>query len=382
MIDTYTKAVIYLYNSQMFYAELLSEMKKIVDPKLPAVAGVCIREDIELHINPKLFEKLPVHEAAAVLAHECEHILRDHISRAKDYAPEIFEKNQDASSTIVNNMKHKGLNIAMDCAINGNLKDLPDWCVYPSFFDLPASETAEWYMDKLKDNEKFKDCMDFDGHDLWKETDKTKEYIKEKIRQASNSAAKKTRAAGRMTNNFEMLVSQLNANSVNWRAVLKQFVSHSMEVKIETSRKKRNRRYGIKWPGHVKIENLHVGVAIDTSGSVPDKALTQFMSEIANMSKYARVTVVEADTEVKAAYEFKKNKEYRISGRGGTAYQPAFDYFNAIKDIDAVIYFGDMDCADKPEKPKYPVLWAIYGSQKPPASFGKKVTVEIKNENS
>ena len=69
----------------------------------------------------------------------------------------------------------------------------------------------------------------------------------------------------------------------------------------------------------------------------------------------------------------------KIKGRGGTAYQPAFDYFNASKDcVDGVIYFGDMDSADTPTKPSYPVLWAIVGNQNPPCEWGRKTTIEIK----
>ena len=168
----------------------------------------------------------------------------------------------------------------------------------------------------------------------------------------------------------------MNSESrVNWKQQLRRFVANSMEVKIESSRKKRNRRYGIKIPGYVKTEELHIGVAIDTSGSVSNEALSQFMKEIEQIAKYAKVTVVEADAEVKNSYVFKPKKEYNISGRGGTAYQPAFDFFNKEKDIDALIYFGDMDSADQPSKPKYPVLWAIVGNQQPPGDFGAQIRI-------
>jgi predicted metal-dependent peptidase len=68
-----------------------------------------------------------------------------------------------------------------------------------------------------------------------------------------------------------------------------------------------------------------------------------------------------------------------VKGRGGTAYQPAFDFFNKIE-IDGMIYFGDMDCFDTEEikKPKYPVMWAIVGNQAPPADFGYKTKIELK----
>jgi predicted metal-dependent peptidase len=376
MSDIISQAIVELFDTERFYAELIAQMKRTTTNRIPT-AGVRIKDKIELFINPEFFESLTPKKRVAILKHECEHIMRDHIGRAKEISPEIFEKDKDVESNILNSMKHKAVNISMDCAINGTMKNLPQEGVFPSIFGLPNGETTEWYLDKLKDNDKMKNLMKFDGHDIWAESDGDKEIIKEKIRQAMNKAANKTRAAGMMTGEQELLVAAMNQSSkINWRQQLRRFIANSMEVKIESSRKKRNRRYGIKIPGYVKTEELHIGVAIDTSGSVSSEALSQFMKEIEQIAKHAKVTVVEADSEVKNSYIFKPKKEYSISGRGGTAYQPAFDFFNKEKDIDAAVYFGDMDSADQPSKPKYPVLWAIVGSQQPPANFGTQIRIE------
>ena len=71
--------------------------------------------------------------------------------------------------------------------------------------------------------------------------------------------------------------------------------------------------------------------------------------------------------------------EVTIKGRGGTAYNPALKKFKELE-VDGVIYFGDGDCADKPEKPSYPVLWALYGNSPNPSDFGKVTRIEIKNK--
>ena|ERR1700677_1671023 len=376
MNDSITTAIISLLKQEMFYGEIISQMRRCINHNIP-VAGVCIKNQIELHINPKGFDDLSPKERVSVLRHECEHILRDHILRFKEIYPEVFEKNKEIADTVINNMKFKAMNISADCAINGNMANLPEWGVFPKTFNLPEGNTMEWYLENLKDNEKMKDLMEFDDHSLWKESDEqSKEVLREKIRQVINKAANKARVAGKMSSYNELLVSELNKNQVNWKQQLRRFIARSSKFHLEESRKRRNKRYGITVPGAIKIEDLHIGVAIDTSGSVSDQALKQFMSEIANIAKYAKVTVVEADSEIKNAYEFKPKKEYSLSGRGGTAYQPAFDYFNNQKDIDGVIYFGDMDSSDTPKKPKYPVLWSIIGHQEPPASFGYKIRIQ------
>lgn len=380
--DVLSQAIVQLFDQERFYAEILCQMRRFISDKVPT-AGVCIKDQIELYINPEFFEsKTPV-ERVAILKHECEHILRDHIGRAKDIAPEIYARNKDdkIEDAMINLMKHKTLNISMDCAINGIMKDLPPEGVFPSQFKLKNGETMEWYLEQLKDNEQAKQLMQFDGHDLWAESEGQKEELKEKVRQVVNKAAKRAKAAGALTADQELLVNELNKAVVNWKSQLRRFAARTIETAIDTSKKKRNRRYGIQMPGMIKTESLHIGVAIDTSGSVSDESLVQFMSEIGCIAKYARVTVIEADTEIKNAYEYNPKKKYKVSGRGGTAYKPAFDYFNDKKNtVDAMIYFGDMDCFDTEElkKPKYPVLWSIVGSQNPPADFGAVIRVEVK----
>ncbi len=388
-----SEAIIALFRDEMFYAELISQMRRVINYNLPSVAGVCIRDGIELHINPKFavegvtFDMMPVAERVDILKHECEHILRDHISRAKVLAPEVFEQDQGVIDHIINSAKHQGMNVSMDLAINGGLPNFPKWGCFPETFGLPKGETFEWYHQEMQQNEKAKKKMQemtgIDPHALWKETKDTKEVIKEKIKQAVNTAAKATRAAGKMTSEQEMAVEEFNKTTeINWKQIVRRFVAQAVETKVEASRKKRNRRYGIHIPGSIKTEELHIAVAKDSSGSVSDKAYQQFMVEISHIAKYAKITMIDADCEVKNVEEFKKGMSVKRKGYGGTAYKPAFDFFNKDKTIDALLYFGDMDTFDKEvlEKPKYPVLWCIVGDQPPPADFGSQVKIKVLEE--
>src|ERR1019366_4104035 len=361
--DSVSQAIVYLFEKEMFYAEIIGSMKRVLGNKVP-VAGVCIKDSIELHINPETFCKYSIPERAAILKHECEHILREHIFRMRELMPDVYsEGKKELAQDIINSQKHKVAIIAADCAVNSGLTQLPENCIHAEQFGLKDHETLEWYLEQLKDNKKMQQTNEFDDHSIWNESEGAKEILKEKVGQAVQQAANKARAAGRMTAENELAVSAFNKPSINWREQLKRFVARSIETSVESSKKKRNRRYGIMFPGEVKIEDLHIGVAIDTSGSVSDESIKQFMSEIGNIAKYAKVTVVEADSDIKNHYEFKPNKTYNVKGRGGTAYQPAFDWFTKNTQIDALIYFGDMDSSDQPTKPKFPVLWAIVGTQ-------------------
>lgn len=377
MTDPITKAIIRLFDSERFYAELILKMDRYINRNIPT-ACVCVKENIELHINPDFFNSKTKDEQVAILKHECQHILNDHISRAKELAPEVYAKG-DHIDGMINQAKHMLINISADLAINPGIQHILKDAQMPERYKLPNGQTMEYYVSALKDNKEFKQLNSFDDHSLWSESDSDKDALKEKIKQAVNDAAAKTKAAGVMTSDVELLVDRLMYTPKDWKKDLSRFASSALSVLLESTKKKRNRRYGIMYPGFVKKEELHIGVAIDTSGSISDEALGQFMAEIANIAKYATVTVVEADSEVKNSYLFDPKKKYKVSGRGGTAYQPAFDYFTNETDVDGVIYLGDMDTfGEKLTKPKYPVMWAVIGDQAPPADWGSKTKVEVK----
>lgn len=383
MTDSITKAVIRLFNESKddgrFYAELLMQMDRIVSKKVPTL-GVCIKENIQLHVNMEFFDNLKHKEQVALLKHECKHILNDHIPRMRELEPSVYAESNNLADNIINSSKHQILNIAADCSINVGIPDLPSGGCYPKLFKLPDNETFEFYANALKNSEELKELNNIGDHSLWSESEGDKEELKEKIKSAVKQAAENAKSCGSLSSELELLIDRLNYVPKSWKRELHRFAARALEVSTEVSRKKRNRRYGIMYPGTIKEEKLHIGVAIDTSGSISDEALNQFMSEIGNISKYALVTVVEADSEVKNSYVFDPKKTYKVTGRGGTAYQPAFDYFNKNTEVDGVIYFGDMDAFDSEEikKPRYPVLWAIIGTQSPPVDWGARTLVEVK----
>lgn len=380
MSNSLSSAIVRMFESERFYAELIIGMDRIISKRVPT-AGVCIKGRVQLYVNPDFFDSLSPDEQVAILKHECQHILNDHISRSKTLAPEVYNgEKKDAIDNMISGMKHKRINIAADLSINSGITHLPEGAMQAELFKLERGETLEWYLENLKDNKELEKMSEFDEHSLWAESEGSKEELREKLKQHINKAAQNARGAGRLTAEEEMLVDKLNYKARDWKGDLRNFAARNLETMLESSKKKRNRRYGILYPGHVKVETLHIGVAIDTSGSISDEALNQFFAEIGNIAKYAKVTVVEADSEVKASYIYDPRKTYKASGRGGTAYQPAFDYFTKETDVDGVIYLGDGDCFDSEEikKPKYPVIWAMVGTQAPPAKFGSVTRIEVK----
>jgi predicted metal-dependent peptidase len=77
---------------------------------------------------------------------------------------------------------------------------------------------------------------------------------------------------------------------------------------------------------------------------------------------------------VQNVYEFEKGKTPSFKGRGGTYYGVAIQKAVELK-VDGIVYLGDGDCADTPEDPKKPFLWAFVRGKTKPAEFGKLIEI-------
>ncbi len=67
------------------------------------------------------------------------------------------------------------------------------------------------------------------------------------------------------------------------------------------------------------------------------------------------------DMQVQSTAEYVTGEmiDFTVPGRGGTAFAPAFEWFNENSpDISGLIYFTDLECDDFGPEPAYPVLWA------------------------
>ena len=159
-------------------------------------------------------------------------------------------------------------------------------------------------------------------------------------------------------------IDKLNNPQVDWRALLADYANSTITTDVSFNRP--NRKYvpaGIYFPGPVKDDKEFV-VAIDTSASVDDKYVQQFLTEVfAIVDTISSVTVhlYQCDTRITSytVVEDITDVPTRRYGYGGTSFAPVF------KDVDkkgltpnALIYLTDGEAMFPPE-PDYPVIWVI-----------------------
>jgi predicted metal-dependent peptidase len=363
-----------------FYAHFIMRMNLIWDDKRVPTAGVSVTDRINLYINPDFFLKLDPLERMELLQHEVEHIVYLHPTRAKDYLGDkpnqntfkLFNVATDANinQNLPNITKNFGVTIQR---VNDQLKEMG------SKDRLDPKDHAEVHYEYLLRNQVDPEQSqggegELDDHSIWEESSGNAELVKAVVKDTAN-AAQQAAGISNTPNHLAQAIGELSKNLVNWKAQLRQFFANARRHERVRTRSRRNRRYGIHQAGRKKNPILHVAVCLDSSGSVSDKSFTQFFSELEAIAKEeVEITVLDADSEVAAVYKYKPKQKVERKGRGGTAYSPAIKKAKELG-VDGIIYFGDMDAADKPEDPRIAFLWAIVGTQNPPASFGRQIRI-------
>ena len=388
-----------MIGSYPYYAALIQQMDKKFTNEVD-VAAVGVSNRITLLINPVAFESLSVPVRIGVLLHECYHILHDHISRSKSLSKKFNKAMNYAADRAINEHLHvlsknnkltASIPDSIMANIQGKIQEMKP-VTKKNFQDafkgklVKDNETMEYYYKFLKDNAEkgegngegdFGGDMDLlDDHSAWENSTATPEEIKEIIKQAVNKAAEKT-PAGSIPGDVQGLINELNKSVVSWQHVLQRFISKCTNNVIDSSRKRRNKRYGIIHPGVKKTPVLRLGIAVDTSGSVADKYLKQFFSEIKKIHTLGvEIFVVEADVVVQHAFEYDPKKPIVVKGRGGTAFQPAITYLENEVEVDSWLYFSDGE-ANEDLIIKKPYLWCLCPSYTIPKGIKEKDCIKI-----
>jgi len=391
------QAITALIFSESFYGHLISKMRISKSDKVPT-AGVFITDKINLVYNEKWIEDLELIDIVKVLKHECGHILQEHIPRAKRIG-------------VTSQELHKRFNLATDVTINVNdlvptvekiggvtvesLNKMMQQMIEEannkdktkrSFTPMIPDQIAEYYYNRINQfadenpdllSQGSGDLGDtMDDHSTWEQSEGNEELQKEVTRQVVNDSVKLAGGIGNVPKEVASAVTEMNKSQVNWKQQLRQFFVNTLNSSRLATRKRRNRRYGIIQPGFKKKPELHLGLCVDTSGSISDKELSTFWGEIASIHGHGvSITIIEADCVVQNVYEFDPKKTPEFKGRGGTAYSPAIQKAIELK-VDGIIYCGDFDSADTPENPKKPFLWVGVRNSPPPATFGKVIYLE------
>ena len=354
-----------------YYGFFLIMLNKVWRKDLPT-AGVSKQNiNYQLAINEEFWNSLSDDHKTGLLKHELLHIAFGHLVSFGSFS------------------NKKLANVAMDMEINQyieaswlpeggiNIDDYTDiqldrkaGCRY--YYDQllrlqdekdKNGTSGDQEMDKLLDNIASGDIPD---HSTWEEfedmSEAEKKLIDKQVQKILQDAKEQTiKKRGNVPGEIEGLIvlDEVTKAKFDWKGYLRRFTGTSTKIFTKKIRRKENHRYEDN-PG-LKIKmRQHMLLAIDTSGSVSDTELTEFMNEIHHIHKAGvDITIVQCDTSIRSIEAYKGKNDLKVHGRGGTEFDPVLDYYNAnLKKYTSLVYFTDGECYTS-VKPRNRVLWIL-----------------------
>ncbi|MDE0381917.1 MAG: VWA-like domain-containing protein [Rhodospirillales bacterium] len=194
-----------------------------------------------------------------------------------------------------------------------------------------------------------------------------------------HQAASLAKAEGKMPGAVEETVRGAHASAVDWRTLLRRFMTDA--AKRDYSWSVPNRRFidsGLYLPS-IRSEGIDaIAVIVDTSGSLDPDTLAAFWSEVREVAaeiEPERVVLLQVDTAVRDAAEYAAGDlpdEIVVRGRGGTDFRPGFAWLEEHDVQPGVcLYLTDMECSRYPEaEPQFDVIWVNHGD--PPGDWNRQ----------
>ncbi len=164
------------------------------------------------------------------------------------------------------------------------------------------------------------------------------------------------------------LVQEIIASTkgrIDYRKVLSAFRASVLSQERRLTRMQPNRRTGFAYMGSRRAFSTSLLLAVDVSLSITNEMLSHFYSVINKFFKYgiSRIDVIQFDTEIKGEVrtlrDARRQKKIDILGRGGTNFQPVFDYVEEHRQYDGLIILTDGYAPPPARKPrgKVRVAW-------------------------
>ena len=205
-----------------------------------------------------------------------------------------------------------------------------------------------------------------------------REELAEQWKNRLAAAAQAARQAGKLSQSMLRWVDGLLAPNLPWRALLARYFA--INQRDDYSWRRPSRREGAAILPRLSSEGLDVIAAIDTSGSISDDELREFVSELDALKGQvrARVTLLACDFKLadNAPWEYEPwdamTLPNDIEGGGGTDFRPVFDWVELEnRSPHLLVYFTDAE-GDFPKlAPSYPVIWLVKGKGDVP--WGERV---------
>ena len=377
-----------------FFGQLALRLKLVQADDWCPTAAVDGRN---FYYNSDFVNKLDADEIVFLVGHELGHCMFEHFLRREDRNPQLW-------------------NMAGDYVINWILKRERIGTVINKVKILLDPKYADWttedvYDHLLQNNVKYENTLDVhldmegEGQDgkgngegegqtgkgkpnplTPEERKKLQDELKEAMMQAAQQAG-----AGNTPAEIQRIINQLTEPKMNWRQYIRANIESNIKSDFTFQRPNRKGWHmGAILPGMDRDQQIDICLAIDTSGSINNQMLTDFVSEVAGiMEQFGeyRIRIWQFDTAVYGYDEFTHDdgrdiREYEITGGGGTDFTVNWSFMEqeGIEPDQFIMFTDGMPWGSWGDENYCDTLFLIhsrYGGRDIVAPFGTTVQYEI-----
>lgn len=361
------KGKYFLFRKAPFFSYILDNLTLVENEHCQTMG---VTQKMELFYNPKFVELLTNNELVGVLVHEVLHIAYVHHLRVKSRERTLWNI---ATDIVINN-----------CVLAQNF-ELPKHGLIPTnnsitlgtitIENIDQKSAEQIYDEILKQNLSADEHQSsvLDDHSGWgdgqssgngeekqdegaaasgqgmEQSEGRQIMDEQKVKEIVEQAAAYARKQGTMPAGMDRIIGNLRKSKVPWRALLRKHVSSFIRSNWTWRRPNRKYIWSDMYMPSLDGEKLNVIVHLDTSGSITQQELGDFVSEILSIARSfneVEFRVLSGDTKVTTdvlinSFNVNKIKSLKVIGGGGTDHRPLFEYVKKYKAYSMLIAFTD-----------------------------------------
>ncbi len=332
IIEKLTRARIHLLMKQPFWGTLatrliMKDATEDIDASGQKWCTTAATDGRYFYYNRNFIKKLNKQETIFLVAHEVEHCVYDHMSRRGSRKPKVWNA---AADYVINyelhahhvgklpNPKTSGVTACFD----SKYKDMFTEELYEKLLDDPNQNFTEFDIHLEPGDGK--------GEPM---TEEERRMLRDEISAAVMQAAKVD--TGNTPAGVKAMLKDWTEPQMDWREILNMQLKSMVKNDFTWQRcARKTQHYGIYLPSMKEQERMCVAVALDSSGSMTDKMLRDFMGEIKGIMlqfEDFELRLWCSDTRVYNEQLFTPENideidEYEIMGRGGNDFNCNWDY--------------------------------------------------------
>lgn len=270
-----------------------------------------------------------------VVAHEASHKMFRHLTTWRKLYDEDHRLANAACDYVINIMLHDLDPTERTIAMPRDKDGTPMGLLDEKYRGMNAKQVFDLLKDEQGGGGGGDDGEGFDDHD-WGDAQNMSEEEKQQLAKEIDQAIRQgqiahQKVAGKGAGGMDRLIEELLEPKVNWREVLREYVKTMCRAKDTSSWRRVNRRFlsmGAYMPSLIGERVGRLVIAIDTSGSIGNKELAEFLGEVKGIAEEVNPSAVDLiywDSEVASHEEYDEStvanivSSTRPKGGGGTS---------------------------------------------------------------